>query len=108
MRRIISGANDNTGEKMHAVFINGWSKKLLRRSMKHCTFRPGAASGPDCPLEDVLGADSIRLSGDAGWLGQDQKPQLPGRLPIEDVEAFRRDLLTVEKDSMCNIPYWSS
>ena len=100
--RLVSGNNDYTGEAFHAVFINGWPKHLLKRSMKHCIFRPGAASGPKCPLEEVLGEDKLLAAPLGRWLGQEGvKPQLPGRLPIEDVESIP-DLLT---NTNCNMQH---
>ena len=102
LKKLVSAANDDTGNAFHAVFINGWNGSLLGLSMEHCTLRPGSASGPKCPLEEFLGKDQLQALPPPNWLGQELKPQLPGRLPIEDVESIP-DLLT-NANSQCNIP----
>lgn len=83
------------GDEIHANFIFGWNNAVLADAMENCQFRPGAASGDDCPLLRSLGPGAQKVN---GKLGRDRTPMFEETFPDEEIERVPKLVLDTNSD----------
>lgn len=103
---LIMANGDKTGAEIYAVFISGWFPKRLLDAMENCHFKPGAASGRNCPkFMENMSCNSTRRPDKLGnrmKFGFDREPVFVDQFPGFDATYDNITELATDKNQNCN------